>query len=72
MLSLVKKEIRLLTTKNTKHEEQHRVKESKGEHQNVFVNNGGQEEHGHSRNLTVLENLKINKEVSFVIGLHFC
>lgn len=33
------------------------------------MNNGGQEEHGHSRNLTVLENLKINKEVSFVIGL---
>jgi len=36
------------------------------------MNNGGQDKNGHSRNLTVLDNLEINEniaEVSFVIGL---
>lgn len=50
--------VRILTSNGTKHDEEDWVEEAKREHQHVLVNNGGQDEHRHSRHLTILNKLK--------------
>lgn len=51
----------LLTSYDTKHKEKNWEEEAKREHQHIFVNNGGQDKHGHSCHLTVLNKLKETK-----------
>ena len=50
-----------LTSYDTKHKEKNWEEEAKREHQHIFVNNGGQDKHGHSCHLTVLNKLKETK-----------